>query len=69
MENFDAPFDDNSEIDPEIWLQYLLFMNSDKKEKEKLFKRIMMRTGLPYEKIELLLDCTLNFMASKARAN
>lgn len=69
MENFDAPFDDHYEIDPEIWLQYLLAMNSDRKEKEKLFERIMRKTGLPYEKVELILAHTLSFMAQKARSN
>jgi hypothetical protein len=69
MENFDDPFDDDEEIDPELWLQYLLAMNNDKQEKETLISRILKKTGLPYEKAELILDCTLSFMANKVRSN
>jgi hypothetical protein len=69
MENFDAPWDDNYEIDPEIWLQALLAMTSNKDDKEKLVKGIACKTGLVPEKVELLIDCTIEFMANKARSN
>lgn len=67
MENFDAPFDDNYEIDAELWLQCLLAMTSG--EKEILFDRIMKKTGLPYEKVELAFDCTLSILVNRARSN
>ena len=69
MENFDAPFDDNYEIDPEIWLQALLAMTSDKHQKEELVRGIANKTGLLPEKVELLIACTIDFMANKARSN
>lgn len=69
MENFDAPWDDNYEIDPEIWLQALLAMTSDKHQKEKLVRGIANKTGLLPEKVELIIACTIDFMANKARSN
>ena len=69
MENFDARFDDNYEIDPEIWLQALLAMTSDKRHKEKLVKGIVKKTGLPPEKAEVIIAYTIEFMANRARAN
>jgi hypothetical protein len=69
MENFDAPWDDNYEIDPEIWLQALLAMTTDKDEKERLVGGIANKIGLPPEKVELIIDCTIEFMANKARCN
>jgi hypothetical protein len=69
MENFDAPWDDSYEIDPEIWLQALLAMTSNKDDKERLVKGIAGKTGLVPEKVELLIDCTIEFMANKARSN
>jgi hypothetical protein len=69
MENFDAPWDDNYEIDPEIWLQALLAMTSNKDEKERLVMGISNNTRVPPEQVELLIDCTIKFMANRARCN
>jgi hypothetical protein len=69
MANFDAPWDDNYEFDPEIWLQWLLFITSDKGRKEKMVERIVKKTGLPAEKVEVILAYTTEFMANKARSN
>lgn len=69
MENFDAPWDDNYEIDPEIWLQALLAMISDKAGKEKLVDGIVKKTGLPPEKAEVIIAYTFEFMATRARSN
>jgi hypothetical protein len=69
MENFDAPWDDNYEIDPEIWLQALLAMTSNKAEKERLIKSIAKNTGLPPGDVELIIAATIKFMANRARSN
>jgi hypothetical protein len=69
MANIEAPWDDNDELDPEVWLQVLLAMTSNKDQKEKMIERIANKTGLIPEKAELIIDCTIEFMANKARSN
>ena len=69
MANIDAPWDDNYEFDPEVWLQLLLAMTSDKDQKEKMIERIANKTGIVPEKAELILACAIEFMANKARSN
>lgn len=69
MENFDAPFDDNYEIDPEVWFQALLAMTSDRVYKEKVVAGIAQKTGLSPEKVEVIIAYTMEFMANKARSN
>lgn len=69
MANFDAPWDDNYEFDPEIWLQFLLALNNNKGQKEMIVERISKKTGLPPEKIEVIIAYTTEFMANKARCN
>ena len=69
MENFDAPWDETQEIDPEIWLQALLAMTSNKWQKERMIERIVRKTGLPPEKAEAAIAFMIEFMANKARSN
>jgi len=69
MENFDAPWDDNYEIDPEIWFQALLAMTNDKAYKEDMVAGIAKNTGLASEQIEVLIAYTMEFMANRARSN
>lgn len=69
MANLDAPWDDKYEFDPEVWLQILLAMTSDKDQKEKMVERIVKKTGLPPEKAEVIIAYTVEFMANKTRSN
>lgn len=69
MANLDAPWDDNYEFDPEVWLQILSAMTGDKDQKEEMVKRIVKKTGLLPEKAEVIIACTIEFMANKARSN
>jgi hypothetical protein len=69
MANFDAPWDDKYEFDPEVWLQMLLAMTSDKKQKELMVEKIVKKTGLPPEKVEVIIAYTMEFMANKSRSN
>lgn len=69
MENFDAPWDDNYEIDPEIWFQALLAMTSDKAYKENMVAGIAKNTGLAPEQVEVIITGTMEFMANRARSN
>ena len=69
MLNDDAAWDDDTEIDLELWLQALLAMTTDKKRKEKLVQGIEKKTGLPPEKIEMIISATLQFIIEKTRSN
>lgn len=69
MANFDAPWDGNYEFDPEIWLQILLAMTSDKNQKEKMIERVVKKTGVSPEKAEVIIARTMEFMANTARSN
>ena len=69
MANLDAPWDDKYEFDPEIWLQMLLAMTSDKKQKELMVDKIVKKTGLPPEKVEVIIAYTMEFMANTSRSN
>ena len=61
--------DKNFEIDPELWLSYLLAVNGDPQAREKLVDRISKRAGIIPEKTEVILDELLKFLMSKSRSN
>ena len=60
---------ENFEIDPELWLTYLLAVNGDPQVRKKLVDRISKRTGIIPEKTELILDELLKFLMGKSRSN
>lgn len=61
--------DHDNEIDPEVWLQFLLAMTGDKERKEELIQKIAKNTGQIPENVEKILSAMLNFMANKSRSN
>ena len=61
--------DKNFEIDPELWLSYLLAVNGDPQARERLVDRISKRAGIIPEKTEVILDELLKFLMSKSRLN
>ena len=69
MANLEAPWDDDYEIDPEVWLRALLAITGDKAQKEKVVESIVKKTGLPPEKVEAIIAYTIEFMANKTRLN
>lgn len=69
MQNEELPWDDDTEIDCELWLQVLLAMTSTKEGKEKLVNDISQKTGLAPEQTELILSHTIQFMVAKVRSN
>lgn len=69
MQKNEEPWDDDTEIDPELWLHALLAMTANKKDKEKLVRSISEKTGLVPEQAELIISSTIKFMASKTRSN
>jgi hypothetical protein len=62
MLNNEELWDEDTEIDPELWLQALLAMTADKAKKEQLVQGISRKTGLPLVNIitQALLWAALN---------
>ena len=69
MDNEELPWDENTEIDPELWLQALLAMTADKADKEALIQEISQKTGQIPEHVERIIDATIAFMAQQTRSN
>jgi hypothetical protein len=69
MQDDQEPWDDDTEIDAEVWVQALLAMTGDRERKEELIRKISEKTGLVPEKVELIISATLTFLANKTRSN
>lgn len=69
MDDMQNPLDDADEINPEIWLAALLAMTGDPEQQKRVVDRISAKTGLPPEKVEVVLDATLKFLMEKSRSN
>ena len=61
--------DENFDIDPEIWLTYLLAVNGDEQEKKKFVDQVSKKAGIIPEKTELILDELVKFLVNKSRSN
>jgi hypothetical protein len=69
MQNDEELWDDDTEIDPEVWLQALLAMTGDKERREELVRKISEKTGQTPEHVELIISAATQFMANKTRSN
>lgn len=69
VENEEEPWDDDIEIDPEVWLQALLAMTGDKERRAELIRKISEKTGQAPEQVELIISATMNYLSGKARSN
>ena len=69
MENDQGSWDDDTEIDPEVWVQVLLAMTGDKDRREELVRKIAENTGQTPEKVEVIITAMLNYLTGKARSN
>jgi hypothetical protein len=65
----DDSWDDETEIDPEVWLQALLAISGDKERKAELIRKISEKTGQPPEQIEVILSATITYLAGVSRSN
>lgn len=65
----DESWNDETEIDPEVWVQALLAMTGDKDRKAELIRRICEKTGQTPEKVELIISAVLNYLTGRARSN
>jgi hypothetical protein len=69
MYDIDESWDDDTMIDPEVWLRVLLAMTGDKERREKLVQGMSEKTGQPPERMEVALSAIMSYLASKVRAN
>ena len=69
MQDHEEPWDDDTEIDPEVWLQALLAMTGDKDRREELVRKISKKTGQTPEHVELIISAVINFVAGKSRSS
>ena len=67
--NDDETWNDETEINPEAWLQVLLAITSDEKHKADFVRKLSEKTGQPLHEVEAILTATINFLAEKARSN
>ena len=69
MQNDQEPWDDDTEIDPEVWLQALLAMTGDRERRAELIRRISEKTGQIPEHVEMIIDASIQYLAKKSRSN
>lgn len=69
MLNDDESWDEETEIDPEVWLRALLAMTGDKDLKAELIRKTSERTGQTPEKVELIISVLMSTLSGKARSN
>jgi len=62
-------WDDDTEIEPEVWVQALLAMMGDKDRRKELIRKISGKTGQTPEQVELIISATITYLSNKARSN
>ena len=61
--------DEELNIDPELWYQYLIAVLPDEEEREKLIERLSEVSGMPREKVELTLQVMMEYFLKETRKN
>jgi hypothetical protein len=69
MQTDDNDWNDETEIDTEVWLRTLLAISGDKERKAELIRKISEKTGQSPEQIEVILSATLTYLAGVSRSN
>jgi hypothetical protein len=60
---------ENFRINPQVWLHTLLAISGDKDRKAEAIQIISEQTGIPPEKVELILSTTISVLLNDTRAN
>lgn len=61
---------ENFTIDPELWLQTLLTINSNKERRDKMIQSMSVKSGIPIERVEGITQALLKeLLALTGRAN
>jgi hypothetical protein len=61
--------DGDMEIDADLWLHVLLAISGDKERWASMVSKTSEKTGLPPEKVELILNETMKYLANFSRSN
>ena len=70
MENdFNLEDRENFRINPEVWLHTLLAIVGDKDKKEEVVQKVAQRSGLPPEKVEVIIATTISVLLNQTRSN
>jgi hypothetical protein len=69
MDDIQIPLDDEDEINPDLWVAAIVAMTGDPERQKRLVDRISTKTGLPPEKVEVILDSVLRVLMEKTRSN
>jgi hypothetical protein len=60
---------ENFRINPHIWLRTLLAIVGDREKKEDVVRKIVAKTGIPAEKIEVIIATTISILIRETRSN
>lgn len=70
MENdFDLEDRENFRINPHVWLRTLLAIAGDREKKEEVVQKIVHKTGVPPEKVEVIIATTIGILIKETRSN
>ncbi len=63
------PKDNDTSIDPELWLRVLMDFSADPKERDKLVQRLSQNSGVSPEKTDEILHVLLETLLDITRSN
>jgi hypothetical protein len=70
MENeFELENRENFRINPQVWLHTLLAIAGDKDKKAEVVAKVARATGMPPEKVEVIMATTISILINQTRAN
>ncbi len=61
--------DEELNIDPELWLQYLMAVLPDQDEREKLVQKMSDRSGVAPDQINQVLEALTKYLLNETRKN
>lgn len=61
--------EDDLEIDPEVWLQYLMAVLPDDEEREKVIQKVSEGSGVSPDKVEEMMHVMVKIFLKTTRQN
>ncbi|NUM44467.1 MAG: hypothetical protein HUU38_07135 [Anaerolineales bacterium] len=61
--------DEELNIDPELWLQYLMAVLPDQDEREKLVQKMSDRSGVAPDQVHQVLEALSKYLLNETRKN
>lgn len=59
----------DEEIDPEVWLQFMILFSGDEEKRKEMVNRIAQNTGFTPEKVETILKALMQTLVAMTRSN